>query len=78
MKIGSKNFNEALTIIAKSNNVKLSINVPITDNYSNVHAIVIHKCNPSLVSELINAKFSISQGKKGMYISDFLRLDLNA
>lgn len=71
MEIGSKNFNAALMIIAASNSPKFSVNVPIKDNYSNAHAILIHNCNADLINKLIAAEFSLSMCDKGLSIDDY-------
>ena len=47
---------KAIEIIAQSNSPKVSFHVPITDNYSNVHDILIHESNASKLS-LINVHY---------------------
>ena len=71
MKIGSENFVKALQIISKSNDVKLSINVPITDNYSSVYAILIHNSNASLINDLVSNGYSLYMTNKGLSIDKF-------
>ena len=64
-------FNEALFIISKSNSPKVSFNVPVHDNYSNVHPILIHNCNAALINELIKAGFSLSMCDKGLSVNRY-------
>jgi len=59
---------KAIEIISNSNSVKCSFNVPITNNYSNVHDILIHESNASLIDQLIKAGFSLSMNKKGLSV----------
>lgn len=77
MKIGSKSFKNCLEIISRSNSITISINVPVTDNYSNVYAILIHESNSSIISSLEKENYSLSMCKKGLTISDFKRNDSN-
>lgn len=64
-------FQEALQIISKSNSIKVSFNVPVKDNYSNVHQILIHNSNASVIKELIAAGFSLSMNDKGLSVSKY-------
>ena len=59
----------AIEIISTTNDVKVSFNVPIIDNYSNVHDILIHESNANLIDKLIEAGFSLSMCKKGLSVS---------
>lgn len=61
----------ALDIIANSNSPKISINVPVTDNYSVAHAILIHEGNAALISELVHKGFSLFMTNKGLSITYF-------
>ena len=67
MKLDDKN--KAIEIISKSNSPKVSYNVPINNNYSNVHDILIHESNAKLIDELITAGFSLSMTKKGLDVT---------
>lgn len=60
-----------------SNSVTISINVPVKDNYLNVHALLIHESNARLIQDLIKAGFSLSMNPKGLSVDDFCRLDKN-
>jgi hypothetical protein len=62
---------EAMTMIAKSNNAKVSFNVPVTDNYSNVYDILIHESNATLIRELTEKGFSLSMNSKGLDVSHY-------
>jgi len=64
-------FQEALLIISKSNSIKVSFNVPVKDNYSNVHQILIHNSNATVINELIAAGFSLSMNDKGLSVSKY-------
>lgn len=72
MKIGDKNFNEALNIIAKSpSRVNITINEPVEDNYSNVYPILLHQACAKLIKNLIEAGFAIGVCSKGTWIDKF-------
>ena len=64
-------FQEALQIISKSNSIKVSFNVPVNDNYSNVHQILIHNSNATVINELIVAGFSLSMNDKGLSVNKY-------
>ena len=64
-------FQEALQIISKSNSIKVSFNVPVHDNYSNVHQILIHNSNATVINELIAAGFSLSMNDKGLSVNKY-------
>lgn len=64
-------FQEALQIISKSNSIKVSFNVPVNDNYSNVHQILIHNSNAAVIKELIAAGFSLSMNDKGLSVNKY-------
>ena len=72
MKIGDDNFNEALSIIAKSpSRVNITINEPVEDNYSNVYPILLHQACPVLIKDLIEAGFTIGVCLKGTWVDKF-------
>lgn len=62
---------EAIAIISSSNSIKVSFNVPVNDNYSHVHQILIHNSNASVINELIQAGFSLSMCDKGLSVDKF-------
>lgn len=64
-------FQEALQIISKSNSIKVSFNVPVKDNYSNVYPILIHNSNAKVISDLISAGFSLSMTDKGLSVNKY-------
>ena len=66
-----KSSKGVLEIIANSNSPKVSFHVPVEDNYSNVHDILIHESNADLINKLITAGFSLSMSKKGLSVSCF-------
>lgn len=63
-------WNQAIEIISKSNSCKASFNVPISDNYSNVHSILIHECNAATVKELVSNGYSLYMTAKGLSIDN--------
>lgn len=72
MKIGDKNFNEALSIIAKSpSRVNITINEPVENNYSCVYPILLHQACPTLIKNLMAAGFSIGVCEKGTYVEKY-------
>lgn len=72
MKIGDKNFNEALSIIAESPiRVNVTINEPVEGNYSNVHPILLHQACPKVINNLIEAGFAIGVCSKGAWVDKF-------
>lgn len=62
---------EAISIISKSNSIKVSFNVPVKDNYSHTYAILIHESNASVINQLVNAGFSLSMTPKGLSVNKF-------
>lgn len=64
-----ENRKQAIEIISKSNSIKVSFNVPVKDNYSNIHEILIHESNASVINELVNAGFSLFPTKKGISVT---------
>ena len=62
---------EALGIIANSNSIKVSFNVPVSNNYSNVFDILIHDSNAKVINDLIAAGFSLAMSPKGLSVNKF-------
>ena len=62
---------EAISIISKSNSIKVSFNVPVKDNYSHTYAILIHESNASVINQLVNSGFSLSMTPKGLSVDKF-------
>lgn len=71
MNMKEKYFAQALEIISKSNSIKVSFNVPVDNNYSNVYQILIHESNASVIDQLIVAGFSLSMTPKGLSVTKF-------
>lgn len=67
----TENFNKALQIISASNSIKVSFNTPVTNNYSNVHKILIHESNAAVINELIENGFSLSMSPKGLSVNKY-------
>lgn len=61
----------AIEIVSAQNSVKCSFNVPITDNYSNCHAILIHNSNATTINKLIESGFSLSMCDKGLSVDKY-------
>jgi hypothetical protein len=59
---------KAIEIVTSQNSVKCSFNVPVNDNYSNVHDILIHNSNATTINKLIEAGFSLSMCDKGLTV----------
>jgi hypothetical protein len=59
---------KAIEIVTAQNSVKCSFNVPVNDNYSNVHDILIHNSNATTINKLIEAGFSLSMCDKGLTV----------
>lgn len=62
---------KAIAILSKSNSVKVSFNVPVTDSYNNVYEILIHESNASVINELIAEGFSLSMNPKGLSVNKY-------
>lgn len=67
----TEHLQEALNIIPKSNSIKVSFNVPVSDHYSNVYHILIHESNAKVISDLIEAGFSLSMTPKGLSVNKY-------
>ena len=67
----TEQFQEAIAIITKSNSIKVSFNVPVQDNYSNVYQILIHESNAKVIEDLHKAGFSLSMTPKGLSVNKF-------
>ena len=64
----TEHMQEAIQIITRSGNIKVSFNVPVKDNYANVYDILIHNSNASVINELVAAGFSLSMNDKGLSV----------
>ena len=62
---------KAIEIISKSNSVKVSFNVPVTNNYSTVYDILIHESNASVINELMSNGYSLSMNQKGLSVNKY-------
>lgn len=67
----AEHMQEAIQIITRSNNIKVSFNVPVKDNYANVYDILIHNSNASVINELVAAGFSLSMNDKGLSVTKY-------
>lgn len=62
---------EALEIITTNNQITVSFNTPIKDNYSHTYQILIHKSNATVLEKLHEAGFSLSMTEKGLSVDKF-------
>lgn len=62
---------DAISIITKSNSIKVSFNVPINDNYSHTYPILIHESNATAINQLIAVGFSLHMTPKGLAVDKF-------
>jgi len=69
--MNSKDKSKAIEIISASNNVSVSFNVPVSDNFSNVHQILITRSSAAVVRDLVEAGFSLFMTDKGLSIEKF-------
>lgn len=66
-----ENLADAISIITKSNSIKVSFNVPVNDNYSHTYDILIHESNASVINQLVAAGFSLSMTPKGLAVDKY-------
>lgn len=66
-----EHFNEAIKIITSNNKIKVSFNTPVNDNYANVYHILIHESNAAVITELVQAGFSLSMTPKGLSVNKY-------
>lgn len=66
-----EHFAEALSLIQDSESIKVSFNVPVNDNYSFCHDILIHNSNASIIEKLVKAGFSLSMCDKGLSVTKY-------
>lgn len=72
MKMNDSYFTKAVEIITThTSSTTLSFNVPVSDNYSNVYPIVLHKATPGLIEALIRNGYNVGVCAKGTYIEKF-------
>ena len=64
-------FTEALGIITTNNQITVSFNTPVKDNYSHTYQILIHKSNATVLEKLHKAGFSLSMTEKGLSVDKF-------
>lgn len=62
---------EALEIITTNNQITVSFNTPVNDNYSHTHTLLIHKSNATVLKKLHDAGFSLSMTEKGLSVDKF-------
>ena len=67
----TEHLQEAIQIITRSGNIKVSFNVPVKDNYANVYDILIHNSSASVINELVAAGFSLSMNDKGLSVTKY-------
>jgi len=62
---------KAIEILTSNNSVEVKFNVPINDSYSNVHEILITRCDASVIKKLVNEGFSLFMTDKGLDVENF-------
>ncbi|PXV66846.1 hypothetical protein CLV62_104107 [Dysgonomonas alginatilytica] len=67
----TEDFNKAVQILTTNNQIKVSFNTPITDNYSSVYKILIHESNAAVINELIKNGYSLSMCPKGLSVKKY-------
>lgn len=60
---------KAIKMITESNSCKASFRVPVNDNYSNVHEILIHESNATLIRDLVLSGYSLFMTPKGLSVT---------
>lgn len=72
MKIGDKNFTQAVEVISQfTSKTTASFNVPVHDNYGCVYPILLHNACPTLVEKLVNLGYSVGICEKGAYVEKY-------
>ena len=66
-----EHFQKALEIITSNNQIKVSFNTPVKDNYSNVYDILIHQSNATVINKLVENGFSLHMTEKGLAIDKY-------
>ena len=66
-----EDFIKAVLIIATSNSAQAQYIVPVDNNYSCTHDILIKSCNANLVNKLIAAGYSLSMCEKGLIVNKY-------
>lgn len=72
MKIGDKNFTQAVEIISQfTSKTTVSFNVPINGNYSSVYPILLKESCPALIEKLVGLGYSIGVCERGAYVEKY-------
>lgn len=72
MKIGDKNFTEAVIRISQyQSQSTVAFNVPVKDNYDHVYPILLLEACPGLVAALHDAGYFVGICAKGAYVDKF-------
>lgn len=66
-----EDFEQVLAIITTNNQIKVSFNTPVEDNYSHVYQILIHESNATVIKKLIEAGFSCAMTPKGLNVTKY-------
>lgn len=64
----TQQLKELIDIISNSNSCKVSFNVPVENNYNNVHTVLIHECNADCTKKMHEAGYSLFMTEKGLSI----------
>lgn len=67
----NEDFNKAVAMVSETTNIKVAFNVPVIDNISNVHKLLILESNATIIRKLIDAGYSLSMCAKGLVVDKF-------
>lgn len=67
----NEDFNKAVALVSETPNIKVAFNVPVRDNISNVHKLLILESNATIIRKLIDAGYSLSMCAKGLVVNKF-------
>ena len=67
MKMKPEDFRRALEIITSNNQITVSFNTPVKDNYSNTHPILIHESNAAVLKQLQQEEKESKRNRRDAY-----------
>lgn len=67
----NEDFNKAVALVSETPNIKVAFNVPVRDNISNVHKLLILESNATIIRKLIDAGYSLSMCAEGLVVNKF-------
>lgn len=69
--MNATNRAKAIEIVTASPDINVKFNVPVTDNMSNVHDILILRSNATVINQLVAAGFSLHMTEKGLSVEKY-------